>query len=420
MASPQPGSGRTSLPILTCSYSFPIRVFPASVPRFAIEEMRRWAVISALFLLGRSWQITHFQWTPTAGTWRRQNPCALMRRARPIEDSEAMAALWQKTDLIAPMALRVAATPRLPDHIAAGHTSTAELAAASGCDPDGLERLVRYLALEDVLTIEDSGRIDLGPVGACLRGDHPAGARAWFDLESFGGRMSRCAFDLLEAIRSGGPVWERAYGSNMWDDLEVNPALSESFNSLMATQSTALHPHVVDAYPWSDLGHVIDVGGGTGTLLAALAAGHPSLTGKVVDLPLAVEGARGRFADSGLDGRLSAQEGNFFDPLPVGADAYLLSSIIHDWDDERASRILRRCADAAGSQGRVIVIDAVLGEHDARFVATMDLRMLMFIGGRERSLADYEMLVSGAGMTIEAVTPLPLWGRAIIDCRLLD
>lgn len=335
-----------------------------------------------------------------------------------MEDSEAMAALWQRTDLITPMALRVAATLRLPDHIAAGRTSTAELATASGCEPEGLERLVRYLALEDVLAIEESGQIALGPVGACLRSDHPAGARAWFDLEGFGGRMSRCAFDLLEAIRSGGPVWERLYGSNMWDDLDGNPALAESFNSLMATHSTALHPHVVDAYPWSDLGRVIDVGGGTGTLLAALATGHPKLAGGVVDLPLAVEGARRRFAASGLEARLSAQEGNFFDPLPTGADAYLLSSVIHDWDDEPAVHVLRRCADAAGRQGRVIIIDAVLGEHDARTVAAMDLRMLMFIGGRERSLADYDALVRAAGMTIAAVTPLPLWGRAIIDCRL--
>ena len=147
-----------------------------------------------------------------------------------MEDSDAMAALWQKTDLITPMALRVAATLRLPDHIAAGHTSIAELAAASGCEPEGLDRLVRYLALEDVFIMEESGQLALGPVGACLCSDHPAGARAWFDLEGFGGRMSRCAFELLEAIRSGGPVWERLYGLGMWEDLDANSALADSFN----------------------------------------------------------------------------------------------------------------------------------------------------------------------------------------------
>ena len=337
-----------------------------------------------------------------------------------MEDSEAMAALWQKTDLITPMALRAAATLRLPDHIASGHTTTAELAAASGCKPEGLERLLRYLALQDVLIMEEGGELALGPVAACLRSDHPSGARGWFDLEGFGGRMSRCAFELLEAIRSGGPVWERLYGLGMWEELDANPALAESFNSLMATHSTALHPHVVDAYPWSDLRCVFDVGGGTGTLLAALAAGQPGLTGKVIDMPLAVEGARRRFAASGLDGRLDAQEGDFFDGLPDGADAYLLSSVIHDWDDEPAAQILLRCAEAAGREGRVIIIDAVLAEHDARTVAAMDLRMLMFLGGRERTLPDYEALVHTAGMTIATVTPLPIWGRAIIDCRLRD
>ena len=138
--------------------------------------------------------------------------------------------------------------------------------------------------------------------------------------------MSRCAFELLEAIRSGGPVWKRLYGLGMWEDLDAHTVLADSFNSLMATHSTALHPHVVNAYPWSNLGYVIDVGGGTGTLLAALATGHPNLSGKVVDLPLAIEGARRRFADSGLEGRLSVQEGNFFDPLPKGADVYIQST----------------------------------------------------------------------------------------------
>ena len=337
-----------------------------------------------------------------------------------MEDSEAMADLWQKTDLITPMALRVAATLRLPDHIAAGHTTTARLAAVSGCDTEGLGRLVRYLALEDVVIMDESGQLGLGPVGACLRSDHPAGARGWFDLEGFGGRMSRCALEMLEAIRSGGPVWERLYGLGLWDELDANRALAESFNSLMETRSTALCPHVVDAYPWSDLRCVVDVGGGTGILLAALAAAHPRLTGKVIELPLAIEGACRRFAADGLAGRLSTQEGSFFDPLPDGADAYLLSSVIHDWDDEAAALILRRCADAAGRQGRVIIIDAVLNEHDARTVAAMDLRMLMFIGGRERTLPDYEALVRAAGMTIVTVTPLPLRGRAIIDCRLQD
>ena len=254
-----------------------------------------------------------------------------------------------------------------------------------------------------------------------MRSDHPSGARGWFDLEGFGGRMDRCMFEMLEAIRSGGPVWERLYGSGMWEDLDEKPALAESFNHLMAIRSTVLYPHVIEAYSWSHLGRVIDVGGGTGVLLSALATEYRGLEGEVVDLPAAVEGARRRFAESGLEGRLSARAGNFFEPLPGGADAYLLSSIIHDRNDEKATRILQRCAEAAGRKGRILIIDAVLGENSAQSAVTaMDLRMLLLLGGRERSLADYENLAHRAGLRIAEVKSIPMWGGAIIDCRLAE
>ena len=337
-----------------------------------------------------------------------------------MEDSEALAVLWRKTDLITPMVLRVAATLRLADHVAAGRTSMAELADVAACDQEGLERIVRYLTLDGVFSMQESGAVALGPVGACLRSDHPSGARDRLDLEGFGGCLDRCAFDLLEAIRSGDPAWERLYGSTMWEDLDKKPAVAKSFHHFMAAQITAVYPHVVEVYPWSDLRYVIDVGGGTGALLAELAMRYPALTGKVVDLPLAVEGARRRFADRGLEARLSAHQGSFFDPLPQGADAYVLSRVIHDWDDERATRILRRCAAAVGNGGRVLIIEAVLGKDNTLAVAALELCMLTFIGGRERNLPDYEALTGAAGLKIAAVIPLAVPGQAIIECRLAD
>jgi len=162
--------------------------------------------------------------------------------------------------------------------------------------------------------------------------------------------------------------------------------------------------------------HVADIGGGTGTLIAEVLRRNPRLRGTLADLPETAARAREYLTGLGLDGRCEVVGQSFFDPLPPGADAYLLNRVIHDWDDAAATAILRRCAEAAGPAGRVLVIEShgSAGGDPAAF-AEMNLRMLVLTGGRERTIDDYSALAAGAGLQITAVHDIPE-RHTIIEC----
>ncbi|MGH9119656.1 MAG: methyltransferase [Acidimicrobiales bacterium] len=327
-------------------------------------------------------------------------------------------ALWAKTDLVTPMAIRAMATLRLADHIAGGVTSIDELATVTHTDPDALSRLVRFLTTDGILVAAgpDDADVALGELGELLRSDHPDGLRGWFDLEGWGGRLDRTVTDLLDVVRSGEPAYTRVHGRSVWDDFAANPGVAASFARLMEDQATTTAPHIVAGYDWSSTSSVVDVGGGTGVTAVWLAKAVPELTITVVELPETAATATKRFADMGLADRCAAIVGSAFDPLPGGADAYLLARVIHDWPDVDAVRILSRCRDAAGETGRVLIIDGLMTDRTRRGLAAMDLQMLALFGGRERTIADYEDITTAAGLRIAGVEELPVWGRAIIEC----
>jgi SAM-dependent methyltransferase len=164
-------------------------------------------------------------------------------------------------------------------------------------------------------------------------------------------------------------------------------------------------PVVARAYPWQSLHRLVDVGGGNGTLLIAILQAHPELRGTVVDLPGPVARADRAIAAAGLTDRADTHAGSFFDPLPAGAGGYVLSGVIHDWDDEPAVRILRRCAEAAGDTGKVLVLDHVRGAEDGPPDTEGDLRMLCYVSGRERSLDQLGRLAAEADLRLTSVTP---------------
>jgi hypothetical protein len=199
----------------------------------------------------------------------------------------------------------------------------------------------------------------------------------------------------------GSPAWERVFGQPFWDWLDANPAIGASFDATMAVD--AGNAAVADGYDWTTVRRVADIGGGTGTLIAEVLRRHPRLRGTLAELPETAVRARAYLAGLGLDGRCQVVGQSFFDPLPRGADAYLLSRVIHDWDDAAASAILRRCAEAAGGTGRVLVIESAAAGGDPAAFAEMNLRMLVLTGGRERTIDDYSALAAGAGLQVTAV-----------------
>jgi hypothetical protein len=320
--------------------------------------------------------------------------------------------LWAAADLVTPMAIRVAATLRLADHIAAGHRGAAALADVVGADRDVLGRLLEHLASVGVLTRENTdGNTEyaLTSMGEQLRG----GLRPWLDLTGAIGRADLCLVELLHTVRTGEAAYPRHFGRPFWDDIAADPALAASFDALMGGRLAADAPAIATAYPWDTLGHVVDVGGGNGSLLIAILREHTGLRGTVVDLAAPVAHAERAIAAAGLADRASVLVGSFFDELPAGAGGYVLSGVLHDWPDTDAVRILGRCAAAAGPAGRVLVVeDATGGGADTG----MDLRMLSYCLGRERSVERLGELAASVGLAVGSFVPVGL--RGILELRV--
>lgn len=248
---------------------------------------------------------------------------------------------------------------------------------------------------------DESGRFGLTDRGEWLCDDHPSGLRRMLDIEGAIGRADLCFVDLLHSVRTGEASFQLTYGRPFWDDLAMGPDRTVSYDRQMGLDVANWAPGVVSSYDWGSLDHVVDVGGGNGTLLAALLEAFPHLRGTVFDQPATADAARMMLASAGLGDRTEVMSGSFFEPLPTGAGGYILSAILHDWDDDHARTILRRCAEAAGSTGRVFVIEKTGVDGESPSTA-MDLRMLAYFGGRERGVAELATRAAESGLKMVA------------------
>ncbi|MDF3299902.1 methyltransferase [Streptomyces tropicalis] len=312
--------------------------------------------------------------------------------------------LLRKSDLITPMAIRVAATLRLSDHLAGGAVTAEALARAAQVDPAALRRLLGHLVTAGIYRERPGGRYEPTSLGEQLRGDVEGSGRDWLGLDGPTGRGELAFFRLLDAVRTGAPVYETLYGRDFWTDVEADPAQAEAFGSRMAASMRWVTPALLAQGDWRGVRHVVDVGGGSGALLAAVVAAAPGARGTLVDLPGPARAAEADFAEAGLSDRCRAVAGSFFDPLPAGADAYLLANVLLNWPDDRAVAVLRRCAEAVAAGGRVMVVEGLLDVQ--RDQTDLDLRMLVYLGGQMRTSGDLRDLGEAAGLTLRRVTGL--------------
>jgi predicted O-methyltransferase YrrM len=332
----------------------------------------------------------------------------------PDQKAAAQAARGKLVQMIlGPMAAQVVATAArlgLMDRIGDGAAAAEELAREYGTDPGATSRLLRTLAALDLLTETEPGRFCATPAGALLRTDRPDSLHS-FSLMFSDPAMLRAWERLDDSVRTGRTAFDDVFGTDFFAHLKEHPELSARFNAAMSQGTRATAAALPAAYDFGRFGTVVDVGGGDGTLLAAVLRAHPTCRGVLHDTPEGLAQARETLERAGVEDRCELRTGDFFASVPDGGDLYLLKSVIHDWDDERAATILRHCRDALPEHGRVLVVEPVLrptvdGSTPPVMYLT-DLNMLVNVGGRERTRAEFETLLDRAGLTVTAVTPLP-------------
>lgn len=212
--------------------------------------------------------------------------------------------------------------------------------------------------------------------------------------------------ELPYSIQTGRPAFEHLYGKAYFDYLAENPAPAQVFNDAMTSLSGSVSEAVVDAYDFSTVTKLVDVGGGRGLLLTSILEKYPQMKGVIFDSQTVIEGAQAASKAQGMDGRCEAVAGDFFESVPEGGDAYIMKHIIHDWDDDHALRILQNCQQAMAENGRVLVVEMVIPEGNTSSPGKfLDLEMLLFMRSFERSAAEYRTLFERAGFKLTRVVP---------------
>ncbi len=297
-------------------------------------------------------------------------------------------------------AVCVAAELGIADLLADGVQDPGELAAATGADSAALSRLLRALTGVGILRTTPDG-FDLTELGSALRSvDGSAREAALF----FGTDMTWTAWGALgHAVRDGRPAFHHAHGQDVFAYLAEHPDDLHAFQGWMSAQSRLQSAAILEAYDFSGLSKVVDVGGGRGTLLAAILAAHPRATGILFDRAEVV--ARPDPKLISLAGRFVTADGDFFAGVPTDGDCYLLKLVIHDWDDSRCIKILSNIRRAMRPDGRVLLFETVIPEDDSYHHSKfLDINMLVFAdGGRERTEAEYRTLCSEAGLYVTRV-----------------
>jgi hypothetical protein len=329
--------------------------------------------------------------------------------AKPGELPPRLALFQLVTGHYVSFALYVAAKLGIADLLAHGPKAYDELAKACAAHAPSLRRLLRLLASAGVFAEQADGRFALTPVGEWLRSDLPGSQRDTALL--FAGPMMRSWGELLHSVQTGETAIERAFGMDAFKYMAAHPEDAAVFNRAMTAVSTQVSIAVAAAYDFSPFRKLVDVGGGHGVLLTTILKANPMLHGVVFDLPHVAEGARKPIEAAGLAERCDAVGGDFFAAVPGGADAYILKSVIHDWDDERSLVILRNCQGAMEPHGKLLLVELVLPDHvdqspKSQIGTGSDVNMLVNAGGRERTDAEFRALFETAGFRLTQIIPL--------------
>jgi hypothetical protein len=304
-------------------------------------------------------------------------------------------------------AIYVLATLGLPDLIGDQVCCSGDLAVTTRCNADALYRVLRSLAAVGVLKEHPSKKFSLTELGQLLRSDAPGSRTRW---AKFVARPPMWAAwgQLLHTVRTGENAFRHVHGKDTWQFRADDAEESQIFDAAMREGSARSADEILDHYDFKQFRHIVDVGGGDGTLLAAILVRCPEVKGTLLDLSHVVAGADAVFAHAGVADRASVVRGSFFHEVPRCGNAYLLKHIVHDWEDEEAIAILRACRSAAAPGSKIILVERVMGASNQAADATFaDLNMMVNAGGRERTREQFIDLLAAAGLTLSALIVLP-------------
>jgi len=292
----------------------------------------------------------------------------------------------------------------IPDQLAKGARHCSAIARDAGVSEEGLYRLMRALASVGLFVESADRRFKLASMGQLLRSDHP---------ESLAGYARFTAHDITwrpwgqlgYSVKTGMPAFDHVFNVSIFEHFSLNPEVAAVFDAAMTSISATEARATSDAYDFTGIEVLMDVAGGHGLLLATILRRHKTMRGVLFDLPHVAAGAAATFTRAGITGRVQIESGDFFKELPSGADAIIMKHILHDWDDDSATRILQACHRALGPRGRVLIVDPVVPPGNApHYGKLLDLEMLVLTPrGRERTKAEFARLLRGAGFRLSRV-----------------
>jgi cyclopropane fatty-acyl-phospholipid synthase-like methyltransferase len=303
--------------------------------------------------------------------------------------------------------LWVAAELDVASHLGSGPKSATELAKLTQTNPDILARVLRCLAMTGIFAEPSPGTFGLTPAAELLRKDAPQSQRdsvIWLS-DPFHHRMFG---DLLHSVKTGQPAVEHATGKKAFEYFADDEVEGRRFHAAMTSFSASQIAALLEAYDFSSCKSLIDVGGGHGHLVCEVLQQYPQMKGVVFDVGSILGDTRGKIDQRGLNSRCQAVDGDFFQSVPAGFDAYLMKSIIHDWNDEKAGIILKNCRKAleGNANGKLLLVEMVRpAGNEPHFSKVLDIEMLIFPGGRERSEEEFRTLLAENGFRLSRIMP---------------
>jgi len=300
-------------------------------------------------------------------------------------------------------ALHVVATLGIADLLADVTLTSDELAAATDAHAPTLYRLLRALASVGVLLELDGRRFQLTPLGERLRSDVPDSIAGW---AAYMGRASywHAWAGLLHSVRTGENAFRHLHGTDVWTYRSTRPEESAIFDRAMTSNSRRFNAALLAAYDFGRFRTIVDVGGGNGAFIAAILAAHANLKAVLFDQPHVVLGASALLEEAGVSDRCQVVGGSFFDSIPVGAEAYVLRAVIHDWDDDESIQILKVVRHSMEPDGLVLLVERVIAPpNEGRDGKFSDLNMLVAPGGRERTSDEFAALLEASGLRLNRI-----------------